>query len=153
LSALGALALGLGWTFKLLDVESFGGYSPLNVHVELGLLLLPLLGWHLSRRWERKPSLPRLLARRRTLSHLGALAVGMLAGCRLVAALVDSAAQAGERRASAPRHIGSFTGNAFTAEIWQFDSVPLLEAETWRLEIAGPRGRTATLSLARLDAL
>ncbi|MFN8637295.1 MAG: hypothetical protein U0893_25885, partial [Chloroflexota bacterium] len=56
LAALGALVLGLAWTLHLLELDSFGGYSPLNVHVELGLLLLPLLGWHLSRRWERKPS-------------------------------------------------------------------------------------------------
>ena len=106
-------------------MESFGGYSPLNVHVEVGLLLLPLLGWHLSRRWERKPSMAALLARRRTLTHLGVLAVGTLAGWRIVDAAVEAMQARGERRASASRHIGSFTGNDFTAEIWQFDEVPL----------------------------
>jgi DMSO/TMAO reductase YedYZ molybdopterin-dependent catalytic subunit len=153
LSALGALVLGLGWTFGVLQVESFGGYSPLNVHVELGLLLLPLLGWHLSRRWERKPPLPQLLARRRALVQFGALAVGTLAGWRLLDALIGGEVQAGERRPSASRHIGSFTGNAFTAEIWQFDGVPLLEPESWRLEVAGPRGQAVALSLDQLDAL
>jgi DMSO/TMAO reductase YedYZ molybdopterin-dependent catalytic subunit len=153
LSALGALVLGVGWTLGLLQVESFGGYSPLNVHVELGLLLLPLLGWHLSRRWERKPALPGLLARRRALFQFGALTVGALAGWRLLDAMVAGEVQAGARRASASRHVGSFTGNAFTAEIWQFDGVPLLDAETWRLEIAEPSGLVATLSLAQLEAL
>jgi DMSO/TMAO reductase YedYZ molybdopterin-dependent catalytic subunit len=153
LTAFGALALGLGWTFGVLQVESFGGYSPLNVHVELGLLLLPLLGWHLSRRWDRKPALTRLLTRRRTLAQLGALMIGTLAGWRLIDAMVANEVGAGERRASASRHIGSFTGNAFTAEIWQFDSVPLLEPEAWRLEIADPAGQVATLALTDLDKL
>jgi DMSO/TMAO reductase YedYZ molybdopterin-dependent catalytic subunit len=153
LSALGALMLGLGWTFGLLDVESFGGYSPLNVHVELGLLLLPLLGWHLSRRWERRPSLPTLLTRRRTLAHLGALAVGTLAGWRVVDGIIAEAIAGGERRASASRHIGSFTGNAFTAEIWQFDTVPTVDPESWRLEILDAGGTMAALSLAQLQPL
>jgi DMSO/TMAO reductase YedYZ molybdopterin-dependent catalytic subunit len=153
LSALGALGLGVGWTFGLLQVESFGGYSPLNVHVELGLLLLPMLGWHLSRRWERKPPLPRLLAQRRALLQFGALSVGTAVGWRLLDAMVAGEVQAGGRRASASRHVGSFTGNAFTAEIWQFDGVPLLDPEAWRLELAEPSGHVATLSLAQLEAL
>jgi hypothetical protein len=153
LSVLGAIALGLGWTTGLLGLESFGGYSPLNVHVQFGLLLLPLLAWHLSRRWERKPPLPALLARRRTLMHLGALSVGTLAGWRVVEAVVADAIGRQERRASASRHIGSFTGNAFTEEIWQFDTVPSIVPESWRLEVVD-RGRVrATLSLADLDRL
>lgn len=153
LSAVGALVLGLGWTLGLLQLESFGGYSPLNVHVQLGLLLLPLLGWHLSRRWDRKPSLASLLARRRTLVQLGALTVGTLSGWRLIDTMIAGQVQAGERRASASRRIGSFTGNAFTAEIWQFDTVPLLVPDAWRLEIAAPSGSPAVLSLADLDRL
>lgn len=153
LSALGALGLGLGWTFGLLQVESFGGYSPLNVHVELGLLLLPLLGWHLSRRWDRKPALAHLLTRRRTLAQLGVLTVGTVVGWRLLDWRVAGEVAAGERRGSASRHIGSFTGNAFTAEIWQFDSVPLQEPESWRLEVADPTSLLATLSLADLEPL
>ena len=153
LSALGALVLGLGWTFGLLGVESFGGYSPLNVHVELGVLLLPLLVWHLSRRWERKPSLPRLLARRRTLVHLGALALGTLAGWRLVESVANSATDAGARRPSASKPIDSFTGDAFTAEIWQFDGVPEIDPSTWTLDIADPSGPRGTLGLQQLAAL
>jgi DMSO/TMAO reductase YedYZ molybdopterin-dependent catalytic subunit len=153
LSALGALGLGLGWTTGLLQLESFGGYSPINVHVELGLLLLPLLAWHLSRRWERRPAVPALLARRRTLVHLGGLALGALVGWRIMDAVVAEAARRGERRASASRPIGSFTGNAFTEEIWQFDQVPIVEPESWRLELVD-RGRvTRMLSLAELDRL
>lgn len=153
LSSLSALVLGLGWTFGLLEVESFGGYSPLNVHVELGLLLLPLLGWHLSRRWERKPSLPRLLARRRTLVHLGALTLGTLAGWRLIENVATSGTVAGARRPSASKPVGSFTGNAFTAEIWQFDGVPEIDAAAWTLDVVDPGGTRGTLSLQMLAAL
>jgi DMSO/TMAO reductase YedYZ molybdopterin-dependent catalytic subunit len=153
LCALGALALGIGWTLHLLDLGSFGGYSPLNVHVELGVLLLPLLGWHLARRWERKPALGALLSRRRTLVRIGALTVGTLAGWRLVDALIAGSVARGERRASASRPIGSFTGNAFTEEIWQFDAVPSVEPEAWRLEIAGGDGPGRTLAYADLIRL
>jgi hypothetical protein len=153
LSALTALGLGLGWTAGLLQLESFGGYSPLNVHVEVGLLLLPLLAWHLSRRWERRPSLPALLARRRTLTHLGALTLGTLAGWRIVDVAIAGMMERGERRASASRHVGSFTGNAFTEEIWQFDGVPLIEPESWRLDVVDQHGVSTTLSLATLDSL
>ena len=153
LCALTALALGLGWTAGLLQLDSFGGYSPLNVHVQIGLLLLPLLGWHLSRRWERRPSMAALLARRRTLTHLGALTLGTLVGWRIVDAAIGEMMARGERRASASRHVGSFTGNAFTEEIWQFDAVPWIEPETWRLDVVDQRGASTTLTLAALDGL
>lgn len=153
LCALTALVLGLGWTTGLLQLDSFGGYSPLNVHVEIGLLPLPLLGWHLSRRWEQRPSLPGLLARRRTLAHLGAMTIGALAGWRIVDIMIAEMIERGQRRASASRHIGSFTGNAFTEEIWQFDTVPLIEADAWTLGVADQQGRTNNLTLAALEAL
>lgn len=153
LCVLTALALGLGWTTGLLHLDSFGGYSPLNVHVEIGLLLLPLLGWHLSRRWERRPALPTLFTRRRTLVHLGALTLGTLAGWRLVDFTIAEMVQRGERRASASRHIGSFTGNAFTEQIWQFDTVPLIEPEAWTLNVADQQGRNINLTLAALEGL
>lgn len=153
LSALGALGLGLGWTTSLLQLDSFGGYSPLNVHVELGLLLLPLLAWHLSRRWERQPSLAALLARRRTLAHLGGLTLGTLVGWRAVDAMIAEMVQRGERRSSASRHIGSFTGNAFAEQIWQFDTVPTIVPEEWRLDVVDQRGAVTSLTLAALAGL
>ena len=153
LTALGALGLGLGWTTSLLQLDSFGGYSPLNVHAQLGLLLLPLLAWHLSRRWERRPSLPALLTRRRTLTHLGILTLGALAGWRAVDATIAAMVQRGARRASASRHIGSFTGNAFTEQIWQFDAVPTIVPETWQLAVADQRGAVTSLTLAALERL
>ena len=153
LSTLAAVGLGLGWTSGLLQLESFGGYSPLNVHVEIGLLLLPLLAWHLSRRWEGRPPLPVLLARRRTLTHLGALALGSLAGWRVVDVAISEMVQRGERRPSASRHIGSFTGNAFAEQIWQFDTVPSIEPEGWRLSVVDAQGVSTTLTLAALDGL
>jgi hypothetical protein len=155
LSALGALGLGLGWTSGLLQLESFGGYSPLNVHVQLGLLLLPLLGWHLARRWERRPGLSGLLTRRRTLIHLGGVALGTMVGWRFVEAIVADEVSRGDRQASGSHHVGSFTGNALTEQIWQFDAVPLLDPEAWSLALTdrGRGGPGASLTLADLAVL
>src|SRR5919202_6978918 len=41
-----AVAIGLAWTFRLISFDTLWGYSPLNIHVFLGIGLLPLLGWH-----------------------------------------------------------------------------------------------------------
>jgi DMSO/TMAO reductase YedYZ molybdopterin-dependent catalytic subunit len=150
--SLGALLLGLGWTLGLLGLGSFGGYSPLNVHVQLGLLLLPLLFWHLARRWERKPALISF-ARRRVLAQLVGLAGISIAGWRLAEAAAARAAPDGIRRASGSKHAGSFTGNACPQTIWLFDSVPGLTAETWTLTIGAGGATTATLDLGRLATL
>jgi DMSO/TMAO reductase YedYZ molybdopterin-dependent catalytic subunit len=150
--AIGALVLGVGWTVGLLDPGTFGGYSPLNVHVQLGLLLLPLLVWHLSRRWERKPALISL-ARRRVLVQLAGLAVASVVGWRLAEAVAARAAPDGSRRASGSKHAGSFTGNACPETIWLFDSVPALSADTWTLTIGVGGATVATVDLHALAAL
>lgn len=150
--SLGALILGLGWTVGLLDLGSFGGYSPLNVHVQLGLLLLPLLVWHLARRWERKPALVSF-ARRKVLLRLAGLAGASVVGWRLVEAAAVRAAPAGFRLASGSKHAGSFTGNACPQTIWLFDTVPILTPESWTLTIAAAGVSMATLDLDALAAL
>src|SRR5215216_7394980 len=64
LALLGCLALGLAWTLNLVSFESSWGYSRLNLHVALGLALLPLVLMHLLRRWERRPAVRELVTRR-----------------------------------------------------------------------------------------
>jgi DMSO/TMAO reductase YedYZ molybdopterin-dependent catalytic subunit len=151
-AALGALILGVGWSLGLLGLESFGGYSPLNVHVQLGLLLVPLVLWHLWRRWERSPPLVSVV-RRRVLLGLGGLAGAALVGWRLADATAARMIPEGVRRASGSRHVGSFTGNAYPETIWLFDRAPLLFEETWTLEVT-LRGHTlATLGLHDLAPL
>src|SRR5918911_1110330 len=45
-----ALAIGLAWTLRLISFDTLWGYSPLNLHVFLGIGLLPFLGWHALQR-------------------------------------------------------------------------------------------------------
>jgi DMSO/TMAO reductase YedYZ molybdopterin-dependent catalytic subunit len=152
LAVLGALGLGVAWSVGLLDLESFGGYSPLNVHVQLGLLLVPLVVWHLSRRWERDPPLTSLV-RRRVVLGLAGLAGAALVGWRLADATAARVLPEGVRRSSGSRHVGSFTGNGYPETIWLVDRVPSLDADAWRLEVS-LRGRMlATLGLVDLAML
>ena len=37
------LALGLAWTLNLISFDWLWGYSPMNIHVALGIGLLPLV--------------------------------------------------------------------------------------------------------------
>src|SRR5207249_3221040 len=68
---LGSVGLGLAWTLDLVSFESFGGYSALNLHVALGLAVLPPMLIHLRRRWERKPAARELVTRRSALRLIG----------------------------------------------------------------------------------
>src|SRR5690242_17087040 len=45
LALVGCVGLGLSWTLDLVSFRSLWGYSALNLHVQLGLALVPLLLW------------------------------------------------------------------------------------------------------------
>ncbi len=126
-----SVALGLAWTLGLLSFDALLGYSPLNVHVFAGLGLVPLLGWHLVRRWEVRPALGRLLTRRAALRLLG-LSAATLA---LVPALDRIADGSGARRLTGSKHAGSFTGDAMPVTTWTLDAVPVIDVATWRLRV------------------
>jgi DMSO/TMAO reductase YedYZ molybdopterin-dependent catalytic subunit len=151
LALLGCLGLGLGWTLGLLGRAAFGGYSPLNLHVFLGLGLLPLMLWHLLRRWERRPAASSLLGRRSALRLLG-LSAATLAGWRLLERAAEAWADE-PRRPSGSKHAGSWSGNDFPVTIWAFDQVPRLDPATWRLELSGKLARPGARSLDQLLAL
>lgn len=140
-----ALALGLAWTLGLVSFDSFAGYSALNLHVFVGLALLPLAVLHLARRLERLPRPGRLLSRR-TLLRAGVLSLASLALWR--ATEIVAAARVLGRRVTGSKHAGSFTGNAFPYTSWLFDEVPRLDGAAWRLDI-GQR----SLAYADLRAL
>lgn len=144
------LGLGLAWTLGLVSFDALAGYSPLNLHVFIGLAVLPLAVAHLMARWQPLPRAGRLLARRRLL-RLAVLSVASLALWRGIEALAG--ARDALRRVTGSKHAGSFSGNAFPYTIWLFDEVPSLDAATWRLEIVGKVARPATLTYAQLSAL
>ncbi len=144
--AIGATALvlgvllGLSWTIGLISFDTLWGYSPLNIHVFLGIGLLPFVGWHaLRRRRPNRASAP--VASRRAAVRLGALAV--------VSAIGWQVTRLGDRRLTGSKHAASFSANAFPGEIWLFDSVPLIDPAEWRLQLSGLIG-SRSLGLAEL---
>jgi hypothetical protein len=126
----GAAGLGFAWTLGLLSYESLNGYSALNVHVFLGLALVPLLLPHLLRRWEGWPRRVEVRGRRAALRTIG-LAVGAVALWRAIDAVATV------RRESGSKHAGSFSGNRYPTTIWTFDEVPVVDRADWRLKALG----------------
>ena len=151
-SLLSSVALGLAWTLDLVSFDTFWGYSPLNVHVQLGLLLLPLMAWHALRRWERRPALPSLVGRRAILRLTGLAGLTLL-GWPLLSWSAESRATDRARRPTGSKHAGSFSANAYPVTIWLFDDVPLLDAATWRLSILGAVPAPLSLSFDELTSL
>src|SRR5689334_19207377 len=59
LGLVAAVGLGLAWTLNLISFDWLWGYSPLNVHVFLGIGLVPFVAWHmLVRRRQNRASAP-----------------------------------------------------------------------------------------------
>lgn len=126
---LATLALGFAWTLNLISFDWLWGYSPLNIHVFLGIGLVPFVAGHmLLRRRQNKVSAP--LRSRRTLLRMSALTAATLVGWQAIARLAPAV-----RLPSGSKPIGSFNAKAFPAEIWLFDSIPSIDPATWRLRV------------------
>src|SRR5258708_20870478 len=116
------LALGMAWTLNLISFDLLWGYSPMNIHVALGIGLLPFVGWHmLKRRRQNNVSAP--IASRRALLRVGSLALATLVGSQAIERLAPAG-----RLISGSTPTTSFSANDFPAEIWLFDSVPAIDA-------------------------
>ena len=131
------LGIGLAWTIGLVSFDRPFAYSLLNIHVFLGIALVPLVVAHAAQRRVRVPP------RRRELLRAGAV----LAGGLLLEAVVDRVD--GSRRATGSRPA---TGG-LPVTSWTFDAVPALDRDAWRLEISGPAARSMSLSFAQLLAM
>jgi DMSO/TMAO reductase YedYZ molybdopterin-dependent catalytic subunit len=138
------LGLGLAWTLNLISFDLLWGYSPMNVHVILGIGLLPFVGWHmLSRRRQNAVSAP--VRSRRSLLRVAGLSVATLVGWQAIERLAPAV-----RLRTGSKPTASLSANAFPAEIWLFDAVPAVNADQWRLQLSG--SHSASLSLAELIA-
>ncbi len=136
------LVLGLAWTVNLISFDWLWGYSPLNVHVFIGIGLVPFIAWHLvARRRQNAVSAP--VRSRRTLLRVAGLTLGTLLGWQVIQRLAPPV-----RLPTGSKQTASFSGNAFPAEIWLFDGVPLLDAATYQLSVFG-----RDFSLDQLSAL
>src|SRR6267142_1768400 len=83
-SLLLVLGLGLAWSVGIVSFDRPLPYSLLNVHVFVGVALVPLMVAHAARRWDSRPALADLRGRRFALSTL---AVGL--GAILATAALD----------------------------------------------------------------
>jgi DMSO/TMAO reductase YedYZ molybdopterin-dependent catalytic subunit len=144
IALLTTLSLGLAWTLNLISFDLLWGYSPMNVHVILGIGLLPFVGWHmLSRRRQNAVSAP--VRSRRSLLRVAGLSVATLVGWQAIERVAPAV-----RLRTGSKPTASLSANAFPAEIWLFDQVPAIDPQQWRLGLGG--ARSTTLSLAELIA-
>jgi DMSO/TMAO reductase YedYZ molybdopterin-dependent catalytic subunit len=133
------LGLGLAWTLNLISFDLLWGYSPMNVHVALGIGLLPFVGWHmLKRRRQNAVSAP--LASRRSVLRVGSLGLATLLGWQAIERLAPAV-----RLISGSKPTTSFSANDYPAEIWLLDSVPAIDAVQWRLGVLATQFSLADL--------
>jgi len=126
---IGTLALGLAWTLNLISFDLLWGYSPMNIHVALGIGLLPFVGWHMLKR-KRQNAASAPVVSRRSLLRVGSLALATLVGWQAIERLAPAV-----RLISGSKPTTSFSANDFPAEIWLLDSVPFIDPPQWRLGV------------------
>lgn len=100
---------------------SIGYLTALDFHVGAAICVIPFVIWHV---FARPVSLKRTDLGRRTFLRGGLL----LGGSALGVAALPAAARA---------PTGSYRSAAPAPTVWMFDSVPPLDADTWRLDVAG----------------
>jgi DMSO/TMAO reductase YedYZ molybdopterin-dependent catalytic subunit len=142
-----ALVTGLGHTTGVL--RSIGGTSAMWLHVAAGLALAPLAVWHVAAR----PARPRPTdLSRRVLLRAGLLGVAAASLYAASASTVTLLRLPGtQRRFTGSYEQGSFEPAAMPETIWLDDSVPHVDAATWRLQVVDGDGQYE-LTLADLQA-
>jgi len=146
LALLVVLGLGLAWSIGIISFDRPLAYSLLNVHVFVGVALVPLMLAHAAGRWESRPALTDLTRRRFVVR---ALAVGV--GAVVATAALDRIGLA--RRATGSRAAAAFSSNAFPLTIWAFDAVPTIDLERWRIRVDGNVASPGTMDYDGLLAL
>jgi len=132
--ALAALATGLAWVIGLeLDL---GFWGLLNVHIALGLLIVPVLLLHLRRRF----ALPdrETVTDRRTTLQVSGLLVGGAVVWRAQQSLNRALETAGARRRfTGSRPVEGESGNDFPVTMWVADDPDQVDLDTWSLRVRG----------------
>jgi len=141
----GALATGVWWAFGgSLDL---GPWGLLNLHVGLGLAVVPLLAYHLAKRF-RPPSTRDVRGRRTALQYTAIVTAGALAWRLQGSAnrLLDTAGAT--RRFTGSREAGSDEGNAFPVTAWVADDPAPVAVDDWSLSVRGAVDAPADLAYA-----
>ena len=141
-----ALGLGLAWSIGIVSFDRPLPYSLLNVHVFVGVALVPLMVAHAALRWESRPAIAALGNRR---VALRALALGV--GALVATAALDRVGL--PRRSTGSRAAAALSGNDFPLTIWAFDDVPAIDVATWRIHIDGEVASPGAITYHELMAL
>ncbi|MFB6173479.1 MAG: molybdopterin-dependent oxidoreductase [Halobacteriales archaeon] len=148
LIAVAGLATGVFW--------SLGGsftvlaWNAMNLHVFVGLALVPLLAVHLLARW--RPPRRVDVEGRRTALQAAALVGGSILAWRLRGALVALLGTAPSRRFTGSREAGAAPGNTFPSTSWVADDPDPIDPDGWRLTVRGAVERERSWSLGALPA-
>jgi DMSO/TMAO reductase YedYZ molybdopterin-dependent catalytic subunit len=148
--ALASLATGLLWVHADL-VRVFGGtWTLLTLHAALGVLVVPLLAWHLRHRF-RVPARADVTDRRAVLGVGATVAAGAVVW-RLQGLLNAALGLAGRRRRfTGSKEDGSDDGNAFPVTSWVADDPDPVDPAAWSLTVDGLVGRELDLSRTALS--
>ena len=142
------LVIGLGLAWSHFGPYSFLGFSGTTIHLNLALLLLPLLIWHSLR--HKISFRMRYVADRRNVLRLGGLAVAGLALWQVTDRLnVLAGGPVAERRFT-----GSHPENGpdFPVTMWLDDRTQHIDGARWRLRVNGHVENPYELDYAELDA-
>ncbi len=142
------LVMGLGLAWSHFGSYSLLGFSGTTIHLNLALLLLPLLLAHALR--HRISLRTRYLADRRNLLRLGGLALAGFMLWRVTEFAGILAASPGAVR----RQSGSYPedGADFPVTMWLNDSVPYVDPAAWRLTVNGHVERPFQLTIDEVQA-
>jgi DMSO/TMAO reductase YedYZ molybdopterin-dependent catalytic subunit len=150
--AVGALTLGVLWVVGVTAPWLPFGWTLLNVHIGLGLLLVPLLLVHVAARF-RPPRKQDVTGRRTALRYAGLLVGGAVA-YRLQQSAVDVLGTVGSRRrftGSRPVDTdGDGTADpnaAFPVTSWVADDPDPVDPDSYRLRVDGLVARPGALPL------
>ncbi|WP_332897597.1 molybdopterin-dependent oxidoreductase [Haladaptatus sp. CMSO5] len=140
---LGALATGVFWAFG--GDFRFLLWNALNVHIALGLLVVPILALHLRRHYHTPQ--PADFTQRRIALQYGSLLVFGALTWRVQQATSRLLALPGAtRRFTGSKERGSDAGNAFPLTSWVADDPAPIDVEHWTLTLTGELARPRSFS-------
>ena len=127
------VVLGLGLAWSHIGPFSFLGFSGTTIHLNLALLLIPLLVWHSFR--HKISFRTRYVAGRRNFLRFAGVAVAGLAAWQVSERLMLLTGAPGAAR----RFTGSHPedGPDFPVTMWLNDRTPWVDAGQWRLWVNG----------------
>ncbi len=136
--AVAALVTGLVWTAT--GVVRVGPWTLLTGHMLLGLLVVPVLVWHLRYRF-RLPRARNIEGRREALRLTALVGVGAVAWRVAEAGATVLGLAGADRRFTGSTDAAGRDGNDFPVTSWVADDPDPVDAAEWRLDV---RGEVAT---------